>query len=444
MPENQHLTINQLEHLLQAQQYGEISKLTLPIAGQPAWQALFHALGLAGSGQIQTALQQARSLLQSDLSPLSSAAALGLMGLVLEQRGQPELARSWLQQATGLDPGNSQISAAMLRCRPPEYLPLEVYSSSQQSSLFRYSPREAGQYIYSIDIVGTCNLRCPTCPVGNTGLGGRAQGFMELELFNEILDKIVQESPDPEPQIWLFNWGEPLLHPQVATFVQAINERGLKSYLSSNLNIRKGIDSLIAAAPTDLKISLSGASTETYAQTHVRGKFELVVENMHKIRDALDRHQSGTHVWVGHHIYRHNLDEIHQMADLCHKLKFDHHPIPAFYQPLEALLEIAEGKEVDAPVLDLLLEHPSKYIHRFKEHRDSRYDCELRFNQTVINYDGSVALCCGVYKPENQLGVSFMQQSFSAIEELKYQHSFCNSCYQNGLQYAPSHIHNVN
>ncbi len=444
MPDAPQITINQLEQLLQAKQYPKILEITKPTTGQPAWQALFHALALAGSGLIESALQQTRALLQLDLSPLSSIDALRLMGLVLEQRGQPELARSWLEQAAGLDPSNAAVSAAITRCRPPKYLSLEVYSHSQQTSLLRYSPREASQYIYSIDIVGTCNLRCPSCPVGNTDLGQRPQGFMQLDLFKDILAKIIQESPDPEPQIWLFNWGEPLLHPQVAGFVQAINEHGLKSYLSSNLNVRKGIDSLIAAAPTDLKISLSGASKETYAQTHVRGKFDLVVENMHKIRRALDRHQSDTHVWVGQHIYQHNLNEISQMAELCRQLKFAHHPIPAFYQPLEALLEIAQEKDINAPVLDLLLEHPAKYIRRFQEHRDNRYDCELRFNQTVINYDGSVALCCSVYKPENQLGISFLGQNFSAIEKLKYQHSFCTSCYKYGLQYAPSRIHDVN
>jgi len=380
MPENSLLTINQLEQLLQAQQYPKILELTAQPAERPGWQAIFHALAQAAMGQVETGLQQARVLLKSDLSPLSSADALRLMGLVLEHRGHPELARSWLEQAAGLDPSNPVVSAAITRCRPPEYLPLEVYSDSQQSSLLRYSPREASQYIYTIDIVGTCNLRCPSCPVGNAELGKRPQGFMALALFEEILAKIIQESPDPEPQIWLFNWGEPLLHPQVADFVQVVNGHGLKSYLSSNLNVRRGINSLIAASPTDLKISLSGASNETYAQTHVRGKFELVVENMNKIRTALNRYQSETHVWVGQHIYKHNLDEISQMADLCHKLGFDHHPIPAFYQPLEALLEIAQGKNNNTPVLDLLLEHPAKYIRRFQEHRDKRYDCELRFS----------------------------------------------------------------
>ncbi|MCF6262580.1 MAG: hypothetical protein L3J24_03200 [Xanthomonadales bacterium] len=258
MSENLELTINQLEQLLQAQQYTTILELTAQPATRSGWQAIFHALSQAAVGQVETALQQARALLQSDLSPLS------------------------------------------------------------------------------------------------------------------------------------------------------------------------------------------GASNETYAQTHVRGKFELVVENMHKIRTALDRYQSDTHVWVGQHTYKHNLDEISQMADLCHTLGFDHNPIPAFYQPLEALIEIAQEKNKPTPVLDLLLEHPSKYIRRFQEHRDKRYDCELRFNQTVINHDGSVALCCSVYNPENQLGVNFLDQSFNAIEKLKYQHSFCTSCYQHGLQYAPSRIHNIN
>ena len=51
------------------------------------------------------------------------------------------------------------------------------------------------QYLYVIDVVGTCNLRCPSCPVGNMQEANRATGFMDAELYEAILDKIAHESP---------------------------------------------------------------------------------------------------------------------------------------------------------------------------------------------------------------------------------------------------------
>jgi len=56
-------------------------------------------------------------------------------------------------------------------------------------------------YMYYIDIVGTCNLRCPSCPVGNYLPHDfmdlqRPKGFMKLALFEQILDKIKRENSD--------------------------------------------------------------------------------------------------------------------------------------------------------------------------------------------------------------------------------------------------------
>jgi hypothetical protein len=61
---------------------------------------------------------------------------------------------------------------------------------------------------YSIDIVGNCNLRCPSCPVGNIDLKDtRPKGFILKELFYEIADKISRENRDLNPWVSLYDWG---------------------------------------------------------------------------------------------------------------------------------------------------------------------------------------------------------------------------------------------
>ena len=56
-------------------------------------------------------------------------------------------------------------------------------------------------FTYWIDIVGTCNLRCPTCPTGNFldtefSVGRNPTGFMDYELYVSILNKI-RDDNDP-------------------------------------------------------------------------------------------------------------------------------------------------------------------------------------------------------------------------------------------------------
>jgi hypothetical protein len=53
--------------------------------------------------------------------------------------------------------------------------------------------------VFDIDIVGTCNLSCPSCPTGNFTIGDfaaaqkRPTGLMKLELFRAILEKDLQK-----------------------------------------------------------------------------------------------------------------------------------------------------------------------------------------------------------------------------------------------------------
>lgn len=260
---------------------------------------------------------------------------------------------------------------------------------------------------------------------------------MSFSLFRDIVAKIRHESPVASPEVWLFNWGEPLLHPELPTFINELKQHGLSAHLSSNLNIRKGLEALIAANPATLKISISGFSDATYAKTHQRGKLALVRDNLYAIRRWLDHYHATTRVWVGQHVYRSNQHEVAALSEVCRNLGFEHHPIAAFFQPLEKLMRIAEGEILQEPILDDLLEHPSSYTQRFAKLRDLRYDCELRANQTVINHDGSVALCCNVYEKENQLGINFIDAPRQAIEDLKYRHATCKRCQKLGLAYTP-------
>ena len=75
-------------------------------------------------------------------------------------------------------------------------------------------------------------------------------------------------------------------------------------------------------------------------------------------------------------------------------------------------------------------------LPRIKASRSTEHDCELRFNQTVINHDGSVALCCSVYDKPNMLGLDFLSTPHAELERAKYRHSFCGTCMSHGLHYS--------
>ncbi len=163
---------------------------------------------------------------------------------------------------------------------------------------------------------------------------------------------------------------------------------------------------------------------------------------MRLVRDYANKYAVSTKFWVGHHIYRDNQHEIEPVRQLCQELGFAYHPIPAFYMPLERVLDVMAGtpNPRDGGILENLLRKPGDNRQEVAARRSGRYDCELRFNQTVINHDGTVALCCTVYDKPNMLGISYVDEPLDAIEQRKYRHSFCGTCIKNNLQYVPSEL----
>src|SRR5438552_18815478 len=96
---------------------------------------------------------------------------------------------------------------------------------------------------YLIDIVGTCNLKCPSCPVGNFSNSDfaeakRATGFMEFELFEKIVAKAQQDcTVRGEPiLVHLYNWGEALIHPRIVDFVSLLSQERMPFHISTNMN----------------------------------------------------------------------------------------------------------------------------------------------------------------------------------------------------------------
>src|SRR5438093_6818569 len=96
---------------------------------------------------------------------------------------------------------------------------------------------------YLIDIVGTCNLKCPSCPVGNFSNSDfaetkRPKGFMEFELFEKIVAKAQKEcAARGEPiQVLLYNWAEQLINPRTVDFFSLLSRETIPFYIYSNMN----------------------------------------------------------------------------------------------------------------------------------------------------------------------------------------------------------------
>lgn len=329
------------------------------------------------------------------------------------------------------------------------HLQATVFDAVLNRNLKRYPAFEGSDaYIYVIEIAGACNLRCPSCPVGNMPEEPHPKGLMDIQTFEQILLKISQDRPDVPIIVHLFNWGEPLLHPQLDQFIKAIRLRGWQSIVSTTLNISRGLEKLVAAAPDILKVSASGWSQDEYEQTHVRGDIEQVKENLKElrklidVRDAVQKSPHSMNVMIGYHLYKHNLAGAAKFRKLAEDLQFNYTENNAVIQPIERNLDLVAGRAdpVTKKIAEKLLVHPLEISKFHKQMRSGHFDCELRFNMTAINADRSVALCCGTYSKSLQIHNDFLSADVEALEQTKYKNEFCAECMQCGFAYTVNDV----
>lgn len=290
---------------------------------------------------------------------------------------------------------------------------------------------------FVIDIVGSCNLACPTCPSG--GRNKNRGGKMTLELFSSILEKISEQYKCEG--ISLFNWTEPMLHPEFESFVSKIKNVGLKCRVSTNLNLDGSGLRLFNALPDEITISLSGFTQEVYSRGHKQGDIELVKNNMNIFSQLCRKKGVLPNATVYYHVYSYNKHEIEPMKNYAESLGFKFGSSPAYYMPIERVENYIKRKidfsEIKYIQNDLIIDIDKLVLEAKKE--DTSY-CLLQTSQVTIDCRGKVQLCCAVYN-SNQFSIAdFLNVQPNELHQIKRKHQYCGECSDSGLNvYANWH-----
>jgi MoaA/NifB/PqqE/SkfB family radical SAM enzyme len=289
---------------------------------------------------------------------------------------------------------------------------------------------------YTIDVVGTCNLKCPSCPHGSSELESPL-GVMEFNTFEKVIAKAMAET-DIVSHVSLYSWGEPLLNPNLGKMIKHLHNNGIAVAISSNLSIKfeKSIEKMIKESPDYLKISLSGYYPEVYDATHTGGNINLVKSNMYRLKYLIDKYSASTLVDVNYHLYNNNCNENKiKMKQLCDELGFSLSATYSLVMPLERVIEHCEGKkntEVES-LEKLLLVSIDEGIAASAGVELS--GCPFRENQININWDLNVPVCCTVFTRNKDVTVSqnYLQTPLKEINNSKGNVNLCKKCEHYGL-----------
>lgn len=289
---------------------------------------------------------------------------------------------------------------------------------------------------FFIDVVGGCNLRCPSCPNGNCHGVHNPSGFMAPKLLSEIVEKIDREYGPAD--IHLYNWGEPFMHPQFPEMLRIAGSRGARVFLSTNLNVLRKPDEIVAMNPYSLRISLSGFTQATYDRTHAGGDIERVKSNMRILSQSLRTSKASTRVHVFFHRYKHNLEDADRMRVLASELGFGFHPVWALLMPVEKVLGFAEVDGIgvtptdeDRVLVDLLALPLADALDAARKLLPK--PCPFLHSQVVMDIQGRVQLCCAVFDASRFTIASFLDTPPEALERAKNNHLYCAACMRNGV-----------
>lgn len=236
-----------------------------------------------------------------------------------------------------------------------------------------------------------CQLKCPLCITG-TGIT-RTQtsvgwGYLKLDDFK----KIIEQNPRIR-EIELSNYGEIMLNPELPAMLEFAFQKNIRLSAINGVNLNHLPDTLAEALVKyqfyKMKVSVDGASEETYQIYRKGGKFSEVIANIQKINHYKKLYNSELpklkwqFIIFGHN--EHELPEARQIAkslDMSFKAKLNYKPKVFPVQNPEFVL-----KESGIGVSD---------IRDFESKHQTLYSpaCLQLWTEPQVNWDGKLLGCC--------------------------------------------------
>jgi radical SAM protein with 4Fe4S-binding SPASM domain len=316
-----------------------------------------------------------------------------------------------------------------------------------------------------IEPAGECNLRCEMCAIRlRSGLPPGRRAFMQPSVFKAIIDQFPGDT-----DLHLQGLGEPLLHPDFFNMVSYAVSRGMRVTTNSNMTLMDSerAEACVRSGLSWIRISIDGATAETYESIRKGGRLGLVLKNIGLIRQAKERLRSpAPRLFFVMVVMRRNIHELAKMirlAAICgieqvfaQHLCYDFIDSAAseaadrlrLFVEAESLLQEEQGR-VEAHFhealslsreLNIELRLPALVRSRRSPRDESGTRCDWPWRSAYITYDGTALPCCVIAFPDQvnfgnmaregvrQVWNNEAYQQFRSLLVSPEPHSLCRSC----------------
>jgi radical SAM protein with 4Fe4S-binding SPASM domain len=109
--------------------------------------------------------------------------------------------------------------------------------------------------ITQIELTNHCNLLCKGC---QGIISGRAKGLMDIKTFKKSIDICLEMNIE---EVWLQNWGEPLLFPNLINFIEYASKKTKIGFISNgSLLTEYNLSVLKEAGLSNIDLSINGST----------------------------------------------------------------------------------------------------------------------------------------------------------------------------------------
>jgi MoaA/NifB/PqqE/SkfB family radical SAM enzyme len=234
----------------------------------------------------------------------------------------------------------------------------------------------------------------------------------------------------------MFNWGEPLLHKDTPELVKYAKSKDIRVWVSSNLNAKlteEYIQRLVKSGLDLLVVSISGVTQETYEKYHRLGNISVVRDNMRRIQSARSALKISTPTIIFKFlVFRHNEHEVDIAKRDYKDWGADEIRVGgAFTDISEYDKRFCQSFNVSAFEPSTIPEYnPSLKESPARKPRDTNgknRPCDWLYQAFVLNPNGKVSPCCGVwsekddfaeYSPASGFFAAWNSQGFQRARKL--------------------------
>lgn len=288
-----------------------------------------------------------------------------------------------------------------------------------------------------IELTTYCNLDCKAC--SRSKMLDQAQ-HLTVDHLASVIDAI------RPVKVSLSGGGEPFMNPHVFEMIRHVKSLGSSINTTTNATLLTSevCERIIVSGLDLLKVSLDGATRETYQYSRGNDCFGRVIEGVKRLIDTKKR-QGSIHPFIrfNYVILKGNYSEMAKTVKLAAELGVD----AIYFQPLDLIgieerigelvgdlreeqllheirraLDVANNSSVNTNLHTLLKIFPlywKKYTLETRQY--DRRRCVLPWFSTYITLEGDVLPCCSCSPRESVMGNAFDRPFYEIWNGTRYQ-----------------------